>query len=185
MRLRAAAPADAAALCAVYAPYVTESFVSFETQAPDAGEMRRRIESGGDLYPWLVAEDGGELLGYAYAAAFRARSAYRFAVETTVYCARGRGGRGIGTALYERLLLVLRDQGFTEAIGAISLPNPASVRLHEKLGFRHVGTYRRVGYKLGAWHDVGLWQNPLSIADEPPAEPRALPLLGWPAAYLE
>lgn len=185
MRLRAAAPADAAALAAIYAPYVADSHISFETVPPDEAEMRRRIEAGGDLYPWLVAEDAHAVLGFAYAAAFRPRAAYRFAVETSVY-SRGDGeSRGAGGALYERLLAVLRDQGFTEAIAAISLPNAASVRLHEKLGFGRVGTYRRVGYKLGAWHDVGLWQCPLAPGGESPHEPRALAAVGWPAAYLE
>lgn len=186
MKLRAATPADAAALCAIYAPYVADSHISFETVPPDEAEMRRRIGAGGDLYPWLVAEEEqGEVLGYAYACAFRPRAAYRFAVETSVYSRGDQVSRGIGRALYERLLKVLRDQGFTEAIAAISLPNLASVRLHEKLGFTHAGTYRRVGYKLGAWHDVGLWQCALAPGGEPPDEPRALAAVDWPGAYLE
>lgn len=185
MRLRAAHAGDAAALADIYAPYVTDSFVSFETEAPDAAEMARRIENGGDLYPWLVAEAGdGRLMGYAYACAFRPRAAYRFSVETTVYCAAGLSRSGLGTRLYEALLQVLAEQGFTQAIGAISLPNPASVGLHEKLGFTSAGTYRRVGWKLGAWHDVGLWQRPLADENTKPAEPRRLSEVGWPGAYL-
>jgi L-amino acid N-acyltransferase YncA len=180
MILRAAAANDAAALAAIYGPYVTDSIVSFETEPPDAAEMRRRIESGGGLYPWLLAEAEGEAIGYAYASPFRPRAAYRFTVETTVYCRPGNGGRGLGTRLYGRLLAIVRDQGFAQAIGAITLPNLASVGLHEKLGFRHIGTYERVGYKLGEWHDVGLWQCPLAEPADPPAEPRRLAEIGWP-----
>jgi phosphinothricin acetyltransferase len=185
MILRAATPDDAAALSVLYAPYVADSFVSFETEPPDAAEMRRRIVGGGDLYPWLVAEEAGEVLGYAYASAFRPREAYRFAVETTVYCHRAGEHGGIGTRLYRTLLAIVREQGFTQAIGAISLPNAASVGLHEKLGFRRCGTYERVGFKLGAWHDVGLWQCSLAAAADPPAEPRRLAEIGWPDAYRE
>ena len=172
MRLRRATAGDAAAIAAIYEPYVTRSAVSFELEAPDAGEMRARIESGGDLYPWLVAEDEGKVLGYASASAFRTRPAYRFAVETSVYLREDACGRGLGRALYEPLLDRLTRQGFAQAIGAIALPNEASVRLHERLGFRHVGTYERVGWKLGEWRDVGLWQRPLAMAADPPAEPQ-------------
>ena len=158
MRIRLAVADDAAAVAALYAPYVTASAVSFEGEAPDAEEMAKRIAGGGALYPWLIAEDeDGTLLGYAYACAFRARIAYRFSVETSVYVAEGGHGRGTGAALYGALLPLIEAQGFTQAIAAISLPNPASVRLHERLGFERAGTYRQVGWKLGGWHDVGLW----------------------------
>jgi phosphinothricin acetyltransferase len=173
VRIRAATPSDAAALAAIYAPYVTGSAVSFETDAPDAAAMLERMLAGGDLYPWLVAEDEeGAVQGYAYAAAFRARAAYRFAVETTVYLRADAQGQGLGRALYIPLLASLEAQGFTQAIAAIALPNDASIRLHERLGFAHAGTYRQVGWKLGAWHDVGLWQRPLAPAATPPAEPQ-------------
>jgi phosphinothricin acetyltransferase len=185
MILRAATPDDAAALSRLYAPYVTDSIVSFETEPPDAAEMRRRIEAGGGLYPWLLAEADGEVLGYAYATAFRPRAAYRFAVETTVYCRTANLRSGVGTRLYRRLLAAVRDQGFTQAIGAISLPNPASIGLHEKLGFRRIGVYAQVGYKLGAWHDVGLWQCPLASPADPPVEPRPLAEIGWLQDYRE
>jgi L-amino acid N-acyltransferase YncA len=173
MRIRAAAPDDAAAIAGIYAPYVTGTAVSFETEPPDSAEMGARIAAGGALYPWLAAEDeAGGLLGYASAAPFRARAAYRFTVETSVYLRNEACGRGLGRALYEPLLATLEAQGFTQAIGAIALPNEASVRLHERLGFVHAGTYRRVGWKLGAWWDVGLWQRPLAAPQEPPPEPR-------------
>jgi phosphinothricin acetyltransferase len=184
MNLRAATPDDAASLADLYAPYVTGSAVSFEVDPPDAAEMRRRIGSGGDLYPWLVAEADGAVLGYAYASAFRPRAAYRFAVETTVYAGRQAQGRGVGTRLYEALLAILTAQDFTQAIGAITLPNRASVALHEKLGFRHSGTYTQVGWKLGRWHDVGLWQRPLGASEQAPAEPLRLAAAGWPDRFL-
>lgn len=172
MIVRPAHPGDAAAIAVIYRPYVTDSFVSFETEAPDEAEMRRRMESGGALYPWLVGEVDGRICGYASASPFRARAAYRFAVETSVYLARDACGRGLGGKLYERLLDLLVRQGFTQAIAAISLPNEASVRLHEALGFRAAGIYRQVGWKYGGWRDVGLWQRPLATAGAPPAEPR-------------
>ncbi|HLL32027.1 MAG TPA: GNAT family N-acetyltransferase, partial [Allosphingosinicella sp.] len=130
-------------------------------------------EAGGALYPWLAGEaEDGTLLGYAYAARFRDRPAYRFTVETSVYLRAGAAGRGLGRRLYEPLLAALEAQGFTQAIAAITLPNEASVRLHERLGFVSAGIYRQVGWKLGAWHDVGLWQRALAAPGTPPAEPR-------------
>jgi phosphinothricin acetyltransferase len=174
MRLRAATPDDSAAIAEIYAPFVSGSSVSFETEPPDEAAMKDRIEAGGGLYPWLVAESGdGSLLGYAYAARFRERPAYRFAVETSVYLRSGASGRGLGRRLYEPLLAILEDQGFTQAIAAITLPNDSSVRLHERLGFERAGTYRQVGWKFGTWHDVGLWQRGLAPAGNPPTEPRS------------
>lgn len=172
MRLRAATPGDAAAIAEIYAPFVTASAVSFETDPPGPAAMRARIEAGGPLYPWIVAEEDGALLGYAYAARFRERPAYRFTVETTIYLRPGATGRGLGSILYAPLIAILEAQGFTQAIAAITLPNDASVRLHERLGFAPAGTYRQVGWKLGGWHDVGLWQRPLASPATPPAEPR-------------
>ncbi|HEX9965000.1 MAG TPA: arsinothricin resistance N-acetyltransferase ArsN1 family B [Allosphingosinicella sp.] len=172
MKPRAATPDDAAAIADIYAPFVTGTAVSFEMEPPDAEAMRARIEAGGALYPWLVGEAvDGTLLGYAYAARFRQRPAYRFTVETSVYLRLDAGGKGLGRRLYEPLLAMLEGQGFTQAIAAITLPNEASVRLHERLGFERAGTYRQVGWKFGAWHDVGLWQRRLAAAATPPAEP--------------
>ncbi|MDQ4088521.1 MAG: N-acetyltransferase family protein [Pseudomonadota bacterium] len=172
MKLRLATAADAAAIASIYAPYVTDTFISFETEPPDGEEMRRRIEAGGDLYPWFVAEAEGKLLGYASTSAFRTRRAYRFTVETSVYLAVDAVRRGIGRQLYTLLLETLEAQGFAQAVGAISLPNPASVKLHEALGFTHAGTYRDVGFKLGGWHSVGLWQRALAVLDARPREPK-------------
>jgi L-amino acid N-acyltransferase YncA len=176
IRIRAATVADAAAIAAIYAPFVTDTPITFETEAPDATLIGERIRSGGDLYPWYVAEtDDGALAGYAYATRFRDRSAYRFAVETTVYVDPGAQRQRIGTRLYEQLFETLIAQGFTQAIAAITLPNAPSVQLHEAAGFRAAGVYRQVGYKLGAWYDVGLWQRTLAPAQLTPTEPRSIP----------
>jgi L-amino acid N-acyltransferase YncA len=178
--IRRAATDDAAALAALYAPYVTDSVISFETVPPDAAEMRRRIEACGDDFPWLVAcEPDGSLLGYAYASPFRTRPAYRFAVETSAYVDARAHRRGIGRSLYDALLRLVEAQGYTQAIAAITLPNPASVALHEALGFMKVGTYGDVGFKAGGWHSVGLWQRALAPATPDPAAPLAVSAL-WP-----
>ena len=170
--IRLAAERDAAALAAIYRPYVEESRISFEDVAPDAAELARRL--AGDRpghHPWFVAQEGGRVIGYAASSPFRARSAYRWIVETGVYLAPGACGRGIGRALLTRLLDVLEAQGYVAAIGAIALPNPASVALHEKLGFTYAGTYREVGFKFGEWLHVGLWQKELAPRSAEPAEP--------------
>jgi len=172
MKVRAATADDAAAIASIYEPYVVASIVSFETQPPDAAEVAQRIAEAGELYPWLVAGEDGEVLGYACAAAFRSRAAYRFTVETTVYVADGAHRRGIGTLLYRALLPVLEAQGFAQAIAAITLPNEASVRLHEALGFRQVGTYEKVGFKFREWRSVGLWQRALAPLSTRPEEPK-------------
>ena len=174
MKVRAATAADAAAIASIYAPYVTGTVVSFETEAPDAPEIARRMAEGSGHYPWLVACDGetAAVLGYAYACAFRTRPAYRFSVETTVYVADGAHRRGIGTLLYRTLLPVLEAQGYAQAIAAITLPNQASVMLHERLGFRQVGAYEKVGFKFREWRTVGLWQRALCPLSTRPEEPK-------------
>jgi len=173
--LRFAHDDDAAAIRDVYAPAVLESAISFETELPGVDEMRARLHEVTALAPWLVLEDAGELLAYAYATRFRTRAAYRWAMETTVYVRAGHHRRGLGRAIYAPLLDLLRAQGFRQAIGAITLPNPGSVGLHERLGFRRCGAYPAVGWKFGAWHDVGLWELALAPAAPDPAEPRPLP----------
>jgi phosphinothricin acetyltransferase len=175
VRTRRATADDAAAIASIYAPYVSASVVSFETEAPDAAEIGSRLAALGDSYPWLIACDrDGSVLGYAYGCAFRTRPAYRFTVETTVYVADGAHRRGIGTALYRRLLGLLEAQGYTQAVGAITIPNPASIRLHDSLGFARAGTYEKVGFKLGEWRSVGLWQRPLAAMAAQPEEPRSV-----------
>ncbi len=179
MRVRAARADDAPALAAIYAPYVSGSAISFETDPPSPSEMLRRMDAGGELYPWLVAEEeGGTVAGYAYAAAFRTRAAYLYAVETSVYLREDVQGRGIGAMLYRPLLAILEAQDFTQAIAAIALPNAPSVSLHERLGFVHAGIYRQVGWKLGRWWDVGLWQRPLAALEAPAGPPRPYAAIG-------
>jgi L-amino acid N-acyltransferase YncA len=162
---------DAAACAAIYAPFVNDSAVSFEEMAPSGEEMGRRIEQTSALYPWLVAERGDEVAGFAYGAAHRSRAAYRWAADVSAYIGERHRGQGLGTELYRVLLELLRGQGIQVAAAGITLPNPASVALHESLGFEPVGVWRRVGWKDGAWRDVGWWQLDLiPVADAPPAE---------------
>lgn len=167
--IRLAGDSDAAAIAEIYRPYVEETRISFEEVAPDAAEMARRMSN--PLYPWFVAEDEGRVLGFANSSAFRARHAYRWTVEIGLYVAPDSARRGIGRALFGALLDLLTEQGFVSAIAAIALPNDASVGIHEALGFVHTGTYGHVGYKLGQWADVGLWQKDLAPRAEMPSEP--------------
>jgi phosphinothricin acetyltransferase len=163
---------DAAACAAIYAPHVEASATSFEEVPPGAEELATRIERTSATHPWLVAERAREVLGYAYACSHRARPAYRWAVDVSVYVAEGQRGRGLGRDLYEALLARLRRQGFRTACAGITLPNEASVALHERLGFVPVGVYRRIGWKAGAWCDVGWWQIELDPhGADPPPEP--------------
>ncbi len=169
--MRDASVADAAACAAIYAPYVTGTQVTFETEPPSEGEMAARIETAAKSYAWLVLEDDGRVVGYAYAGRFHARPAYRWACEVSVYLETGRRRTGAGRALYESLLARLRERGFRIAVAGMTLPNEASVGLHEAFGFEPVGTYRRIGYKLGRWHDVAWMQLRLADDGDEPAEP--------------
>jgi len=172
--IRAAdAARDAAACARIYAPYVSDTAVSFEEAAPDADEMAARIARIGAAYPWLLAERDGAVAGFAYASPHRERASYRWAADVTVYLDPAHHRRGIGRVLYEELFALLRAQGVHVAVAGITLPNQASVGLHEALGFELVGVYRGIGYKLGAWRDVGWWQLRLLPADGAPAELRA------------
>ncbi len=183
--LRIAAPEDGAACAAIYAPWVAETAISFETEPPSAAEMTRRIEKTLPAYPWLIAEAEDGVVGYAYAGRFAERAAYRWAVEASVYVARERHRAGTGRALYGALLALLKAQGFETVWGGATLPNPASAGLHEALGFRPAGIYRRIGHKFGQWHDVGWWGLELGGAGNPPAEPVSFARLreqkGWDA----
>lgn len=169
--IRAAVPADAGDIAAIYGGYVGGGTISFEDFAPDPAGMAARMAEGAGLYPWLVVDEGAEVAAYAYASAWSARSAYRWTVETTIYVTPGAQRRGIGRALYAALLKTLRTQGFHQAIGRISLPNPPSEALHAALGFTCAGTMPRVGWKHGRWIDVAHWQRPLAEPANPPAEP--------------
>ena len=164
MKVRDAVPADALSIQTIYAPFVTNTIISFEETAPTVAEMRQRIESIRGHYPCLVAEERGEVIGYAYASQHRTRAAYRHSVDVTVYVAEGAQRRGVGRALYGELLQAAVTLGYHAAFAGIALPNDASVGLHEAVGFTPVGVYREVGYKFGKWHDVGWWQRLLWMA---------------------
>ena len=184
--IRLATERDAEQVAAIYAPNVTDSIISFESEPPSADEMRRRIEGTLERFPWLVCERHGRVLGYAYAGAHGTRAAYQWSVDVSVYVHWETQRAGVGRALYTSLFAALKLQGFYNAYAGATLPNPASVGLHESVGFRAVGVYRGVGYKLGAWHDVVWWHLALRerVADpDPPAGlPSVLGLDEWDAA---
>ena len=168
MVIRIAEAVDAEQIAAIYAPFVMDSYTSFETVAPDGAEMQRRIRELTRTHPWLVCVRGDEVLGYAYASTHRARAAYQWCVETTVYITAGNRRSGIGRRLYEALFAVLELQGFQMAYAGVTLPNEGSVGLHEALGFTPVGVYRAAGFKLGQWHDVASFQRALWCSPDHP-----------------
>lgn len=171
VRIRPARPDDAEAVAAIYAPIVRDTPISFEIEPPDADEMRQRFASSRGRTPWLVCTEADALLGYAYAAPHRLRPAYRWSVDVSVYVHENARSRGVGAGLYAALLPILRIQGFHRAYAGITLPNAASVGLHESAGFAALGVYRRVGFKCNVWHDVGWWDCALAEPSQPPAEP--------------
>jgi len=166
--IRLASLDDAGQIADIYSHFVLNTPVSFETEAPDEAETSRRIGTVLEQYPWLVCDVGGAVAGYAYASQHRVRYHYQWSVDVSVYVHEEFRRRGIGKALYSALLNVVPMQGFVSAFAGITLPNAASVNLHEAVGFTPVGIYRNVGNKLGKWHDVGWWQRPLV---EPPTSP--------------
>jgi L-amino acid N-acyltransferase YncA len=170
---------DAESVAAIYAPVVRETVISFEELPPDADEMRRRMERVLEWTPWLVAEAGGKVVGYAYARRHRERAAYRWSVDLSAYVAESWRGRGVGRTLYDRLLEVLRAQGFVNAYAGVTEPNPASIALHRAIGMQVIGTFERVGWKFGAWHGVTWLGMRLWEPDGQPPEPVALPELTW------
>jgi len=169
--IRVATPDDAEDIAAIYAPIVAGTAISFEISPPGVNVMRERIASTSRTFPWLVCEDAsGCVNGYAYAGRHRERPAYQWSVDTTVYVREDSRGQGVGKSLYESLLARLVDLGYFQAFAGITLPNAASVALHEAVGFTPLGIYRSVGFKLQAWHDVGWWQRslrPLATPTEP------------------
>ncbi|WP_176591737.1 arsinothricin resistance N-acetyltransferase ArsN1 family B [Sphingobium sp. EM0848] len=160
LHIRPARPSDAARCAEIYAPFVTESCVSFETEAPDAAEMARRIASHGASHGWLIAETAdGKGAGYAYGSAHRTRAAYATSADVAIYVDPAHARQGVGRALYDMLLPQLKAGGCHAVFAGITLPNAASVALHEAMGFTPVGVYREVGWKMGGWRDVGWWQR--------------------------
>ena len=171
--VRHADPAgDGAACAAIYAPHVAEGLATFETVPPDGDQMAARIAATTRTHPWLVAERDGAVAGYAYAAPHHTRAGYRWTVDTAIYVSGDHRRTGVGRELYGALLGLLERQRLHVACAGIALPNPGSVALHEAVGFEPVGVYRQIGYKAGAWLDVGWWQLRLRPAGEgPPEEP--------------
>jgi L-amino acid N-acyltransferase YncA len=156
--IRLATPADADAVCRIYNPYVLETIISFEEAPVAAAEMAARIADLCRTHPWYVYEESGAVIGYAYASPWRARTAYRDAVESTVYVESSLAGKGIGSKLYDALIPELRRRSFHCAMGGIALPNAACVALHEKKGFTKVARFREVGWKFQRRIDVGYWE---------------------------
>ena len=171
VHIRLATANDGEAVAAIYRPVVADTAISFETTLPDREEMTRRIAETLPSYPWLVCDVDGRTAGYAYAARHRVRGAYQWSVDTSVYIAEDQRRRQIGRGLYTSLFAILAAQGHFNAFAGIALPNPASVALHEAMGFEPIGVYRRVGYKLDRWHDVGWWQLILKQHEESPGVP--------------
>jgi phosphinothricin acetyltransferase len=173
--VRRASPEDAVACQAIYAPYVRDTAVSLELDPPSVPEVRDRMERALETHDWLVLEEvdhgRARVLGYAYGSPYRSRAAYRWACEVSVYVEVGRRRTGAGRMLYEALLPRLVDRGYLTALAGMTLPNPASEGLHRSLGFETVGTWRRIGWKFDAWHDVLWMQRRLAAGSEPPAEP--------------
>jgi L-amino acid N-acyltransferase YncA len=168
--IRLVSEGDAARVQSIYAPFVTDTVISFEFEPPSVEDMRQRIRATLQRLPWLVCEHRGEVIGYVYASPHNARAAYQWSVDVAVYVDRERHRSGVGRGLYCSLFEVLRLQGFYNAYAGVTLPNPASVGLHEAVGFRPVGVYDDVGFKLGSWHSVGWWQLALQ---KRPATPRS------------
>lgn len=175
--MRVAEAKDAAAILAIYSPNVSGSFISFELEPPSVEEMRARVAKTLASHPWLVWDDGGAVAGYAYGSRHRDRLAYQWSADVSCYVDAKARGRGIGKALYRALLAILEAQGYRNAYAGIALPNAASVGLHEAVGFRRIAVYEGVGFKDGAWRDVGWWHRRLGALAPQPADP--VPFAKW------
>lgn len=171
MRIRPAVPQDAPAIAAIYSHYVRETVITFACEEPAAAHYAEQLEEG--RYPFLVAQDENGIAGFAYAAAFRQKEAFRWDVELTIYLRPGMERQGLGSALMRPLLALLRTQGYLLAYSCITLPNEGSIALHKRFGFEELGIFPRTGYKLGRWCDVIWLQLPLSHPDGEPLEPLA------------
>ncbi|WP_430388702.1 N-acetyltransferase family protein [Dyella sp. 20L07] len=166
--IRIAHAGDAAAVHDIYTPSVIEGVATFETELPGVEAMRERIIGRLRHYPWLIWEENGRVLAYAYASRFRERAAYDWIAETSIYVHPDAQRRGIARRLYGALLDAMRLQGLNQAVGVITLPGDASVAIHESMGFTPAGVWRSSGYKLGRWWDVGVWQKELQASTVPP-----------------
>lgn len=169
--IRPAGTADAAAMINIYAPYILDSAVSFELTVPTKQEFTARIAAS---HIWIVCEADGQIVGYAYASKHRERAAYQWCCEVSAYVDEKWHGQGIASALYEKLFTQLREKGFVNAYAGITLPNRKSVAFHEANGFKPIGTYEKIGFKFGAWHDVGWWGLRLTPISPCPLQPPGL-----------
>ena len=169
--VRAATVADARGVAAIYGPVVETTHVTFEVRPPTADQMALRIAAITEALPWLVASSDGDVAGFAYAAPHGSREAYLWSVDTSIYLAPSARGRGVGTRLYRTLLACLTELGYVSAFAGVALPNPASVALHQRLGFVRTGAFPMAGFKLGRWHDVSLWRCQLVAPPELPQPP--------------
>lgn len=167
---RLATPNDAHSMLAIYAPSIERSSVSFEVDLPSLEEFKKRVTDLTSKTPWLVCEVDNVVVGYAYASEHRARKAYQWTVEVSVYIAATYQGQGIGKRLYQELFPILCKQGYFTALAGITLPNESSIKLHESLGFKKIAVYENVGFKFGKWHDVGWWQLALRPYSASPEE---------------
>jgi len=181
--LRLATPDDARQIAEIYKPYVEMTTVTFETTAPTVQEMQSRIERISENFPWIVMEENGSILGYAYASRHHERAAYNWAVDTSIYVRQDYRGRNIGKTLYTALFYILKAQGYYNAYAAIALPNEPSVRIHEHFGFQKIAHFNKAGFKLGQWIDVGWFELFLREHDSKPEEP--VPIKNLDSEFLE
>ncbi len=187
-KIRLAEPGDAREMLEIYAPFVENSSVTFETVVPSAGDFGERISRYLEKAPWLVLDAGNELAGYAYASLYRERTAYQWSMECSVYIKEGWQQKGVASVLYDTLFSILTRQGFRNVYAVINLPNERSVAFHERMGFVWFATYEQVGYKLGQWKNVGWWRkilNPFSEAPDPPVMFRDLDKSFLPGLFQE
>lgn len=183
VRIRVGDVEDAADVAAIYASYVRETPITFETEPPSPREFADRLRGVLAFHPWLVCAIDGRVVGYAYARRYHERAAYRWTAEVAIYVAAVAHRRGVGRALYTALLSALRRQGLRLAFAGITMPNPASVALHEGFGFRSVGLARAMGNKFDAWHDVGWWTLDLQPLPDAPPEPRSFGVVAAEPAW--
>ena len=173
--IRMAKPADADALLSIYAPYITGSAFTFETEVPTTAALAKRIEVYEENWPWLVFEIDSITAGYAYATKHRERTAYQWCVESSVYVKDDYQERGIAKALYNALFSILKYQGYRNVYAGITLPNDRSISFHKKYGFMWIADYKNIGYKLNKWHTVSWWQMQLNDYSDKPETPLKFP----------
>jgi L-amino acid N-acyltransferase YncA len=172
MLIRPVQPEDTEAVLAIYKPYIESTATTFETAVPSVTEFAVRIKLNTEKYPWLVADDNGKMIGYAYASKHREREAYQWSVESSVYVLENYHHTGIAKELYSKLFDILQQCGYVNVYAGITLPNPKSYSFHSKMGFEPVGVYKNIGYKLGKWHDVAWLAKTINRHSDHPAIPK-------------